>query len=94
MTACVLSAQSRNSGPHSVICSCQATEARHAERAWRQRAEAAEAALDQLRSDMLDVSADIKRQSEVGQRRVCVGAFDVRQPLCLQALQSATHNTK
>ena len=50
---------------------CQATEARHAERAWRQRAEAAEAALDQLRSDMLDVSADIKRQSEVG-RGVCV----------------------
>lgn len=39
-------------------------EARHAERVWRQRAEEAEGKLEQLRADMLDVSADMKRQSE------------------------------
>jgi hypothetical protein len=42
----------------------QAAQARAAERGWRRRAEAAEVALEQQRADALDVSADMKRQSE------------------------------
>ena len=58
-----------------IIVTCaQAAEARHAERAWRKRAEEAEAQLEQLKADMLDVSADIKRQSEVLVRHACVTA--------------------
>lgn len=41
------------------------------ERTWRQRAEAAEAALDRLHADMRDVAADMKRQSEVRVQRAC-----------------------
>lgn len=58
----------------------QASEARAAERAWRQRAAAAEAALGQLQADMQDVAADMRRQTEV--RRAAVQR--VRQaPACL-----------
>jgi hypothetical protein len=52
----------------------QAAQARAAERGWRQRAEAAEAALEQLRLDALDISADMKRQNEVGPHAAAAGA--------------------
>lgn len=40
----------------------QAAEARNQERTWRQRAEAAEAALEQAKQDMADIKADMMRQ--------------------------------
>lgn len=40
----------------------QAVEARALEHRWRERAEAAEAALEQSRLDMADIKADMARQ--------------------------------
>jgi hypothetical protein len=40
----------------------QAVEARSLEHKWRERAEAAEAAVEQARTDMADIKADMARQ--------------------------------
>ncbi|GBF87884.1 hypothetical protein Rsub_00596 [Raphidocelis subcapitata] len=48
----------------------EAAAARASERAWRQRAEAAEAGLERLRADMLDVAADMRRQSEAAREQL------------------------
>lgn len=44
-------------------CALQAVESRTYEHRWRERAEAAEAALEQARVDMADIRADMTRQS-------------------------------
>jgi len=51
------------SGPTFALCCClQAVEARALERGWRERAEVAEAALEQAKADMADIKADMARQ--------------------------------
>lgn len=45
-----------------VLPTTQAVEARSLEHKWRERAEAAEAAVEQARTDMADIKADMARQ--------------------------------
>jgi len=71
----------------------EASEARRSERAWRQRADAAEASLQQLRADMMDVSADMKRQSEVGAWMIAVWIFGADRGLSILAAVAASCST-
>jgi hypothetical protein len=56
--------------PLTAVCILQAVDARKLEKGWRQRAEMAEAALEQARIDTADIRADMARQHNSTQVRL------------------------
>lgn len=78
--------EGRSPGLSAVVL--QAVDARRRERSWRERAELAEAALEQARTDTADIKADLARQHNTTQVQLTVQA---QVPLVLEHEMGTYH---